>query len=157
MPRLHITRLDGMYIYTIARERWNLIMAMNIPNPAPGTAGMNDQVPPSCVTTGILQSALTPSLPGQLIASKDDQTSQTSEETEEARIDRLGRERPPQFKSAWAEYLFCYSILASQFMAVTLPFALRIDTLGVNCVDRNISYPASTSSCQRSLKNSKFP
>lgn len=42
-------------------------------------------------------------------------------ETEEARVERLGRERPAIFKSLWAEIFFCYSILASQFMAVSLP------------------------------------
>ena len=42
-------------------------------------------------------------------------------ETEEARIERLGRQRPAKFKSLWAEIFFCYSILASQFMAVYLP------------------------------------
>ena len=41
------------------------------------------------------------------------------EETEKQRVERLGRERPPQFKSLWAELLFVYSILASQFMAVS--------------------------------------
>ena len=41
------------------------------------------------------------------------------EETEEQRVERLGRERPAQFKSVWAEVLFVYSILASQFMAVS--------------------------------------
>lgn len=43
-----------------------------------------------------------------------------SEETELERVERLGRERPAQFQSFWAEGLFIYSILASQFMAVSL-------------------------------------
>ena len=43
-----------------------------------------------------------------------------SEETELERVERLGRERPAQFQSVWAEGLFVYSILASQFMAVGL-------------------------------------
>ena len=43
----------------------------------------------------------------------------TVEETERQRVERLGRERPPQFRSLWAEVLFVYSILASQFMAVS--------------------------------------
>lgn len=43
-------------------------------------------------------------------------------ETEQARIERLGRERPAKFKSMWAEIFFCYSILASQFMAVSGSF-----------------------------------
>ena len=41
-----------------------------------------------------------------------------TDEIEEQRVERLGRERPAQFKSLWAEVLFVYSILASQFMAV---------------------------------------
>ena len=41
------------------------------------------------------------------------------EESEKERIERLGRQRPPQFKSLTAEILFVYSILASQFMAVS--------------------------------------
>ena len=43
------------------------------------------------------------------------------EESEKERIERLGRQRPPQFKSLMAEILFVYSILASQFMAVSQP------------------------------------
>lgn len=39
-------------------------------------------------------------------------------ESEQARIERLGRERPAKFKSLGAELAFCYSIIASQFMAV---------------------------------------
>lgn len=41
------------------------------------------------------------------------------EETDQERIERLGRERPAQFKSNWSEFTFCYSIIASQFMAVS--------------------------------------
>lgn len=40
------------------------------------------------------------------------------EESERARIERLGRERPPQFKSIWAELGFVYSIVTSQLLAV---------------------------------------
>ncbi|ERF73405.1 hypothetical protein EPUS_08548 [Endocarpon pusillum Z07020] len=35
------------------------------------------------------------------------------DEDEKARIERLGRERPPKFKSLTAEICFCYSLLAS--------------------------------------------
>ena len=42
-----------------------------------------------------------------------------SRESDRARIERLGREKPEVFKSLWAEVGFCYSILASQFMAVS--------------------------------------
>ncbi|KAL8822563.1 MAG: hypothetical protein Q9191_006703 [Dirinaria sp. TL-2023a] len=40
-----------------------------------------------------------------------------AEDGERARIERLGRERPQQFKSIWAEMAFVYSILASQILA----------------------------------------
>ncbi len=43
------------------------------------------------------------------------------EESEGDRIERLGRERPQIFKSLWAEIGFCYSVLASQIMAVSNP------------------------------------
>ena len=40
------------------------------------------------------------------------------DENERIRIERLGRERPPDFKSFFAEVCFCYSILASVIMGV---------------------------------------
>lgn len=39
-------------------------------------------------------------------------------ESERARIERLGRERPARFNSFGAELAFCYSVIASQFMSV---------------------------------------
>ena len=39
-------------------------------------------------------------------------------ESDRARIERLGRERPAKFKSFGAELAFCYSVIASQFMSV---------------------------------------
>lgn len=39
-------------------------------------------------------------------------------ESEQTRIERLGRERPAKFKSFGAELAFCYSVIASQFMSV---------------------------------------
>ena len=56
-------------------------------------------------------------LPHGSDSGKDPTSALPIEETEQQRIERLGRERPPQFKSLWAEILFVYSILASQFMA----------------------------------------
>lgn len=38
-------------------------------------------------------------------------------ESDRARIERLGRERPARFKSFGAELAFCYSVIASQFMS----------------------------------------
>ena len=42
------------------------------------------------------------------------------EESTEARIARLGRERPAQFKSAWSELGFLLSVFTAQIMAVSL-------------------------------------
>lgn len=42
-------------------------------------------------------------------------------ESEEVRLERLGRARPSKFKTVWAEVAFCYSIVASVFMAVSPP------------------------------------
>ncbi|KAI9805275.1 MAG: hypothetical protein M1833_005728 [Piccolia ochrophora] len=39
------------------------------------------------------------------------------DEAEQTRIERLGRERPAVFKTAWAEVGFCFSIFMSQMMA----------------------------------------
>lgn len=44
-------------------------------------------------------------------------------ETERQRIERLGRERPAKLKSPGAEVFFCYSVIASQFMAVSYHLA----------------------------------
>jgi MFS family permease len=38
------------------------------------------------------------------------------EESHEARLERLGRERPSKFTSAWSELGFCYSIVMSQVL-----------------------------------------
>lgn len=46
-----------------------------------------------------------------------DDASGEETETEHARLERLGRERPARFKSFGAELAFCYSIIASEFMA----------------------------------------
>lgn len=56
--------------------------------------------------------------PGDISSSdeKDGQTSPAVEESMEARLERLGRERPPAFKTAFAEVMFCFSILMSQIL-----------------------------------------
>ena len=48
-----------------------------------------------------------------------EEQSERVDESEAARIERLGRARPAVFKSLWTEIGFCYSVLASQFMAVS--------------------------------------
>jgi len=40
------------------------------------------------------------------------------EEGAEARYERLGRERPAKFKSAWTEVCFVFSIVMSQILTV---------------------------------------
>lgn len=37
----------------------------------------------------------------------------------QARIERLGRQRPAKFKTVWTEFGFCFSLLASMIMAVS--------------------------------------
>ena len=55
--------------------------------------------------------------------SMDNNKQSSHEESESARLERLGRQRPAQFKTIWSEVAFAYSILASQMMAVrSLPF-----------------------------------
>ncbi len=49
----------------------------------------------------------------------DDGGESESEESERQRIERLGRERPAKLKSIGAEIFFCYSVIASQFMAIS--------------------------------------
>ena len=41
-------------------------------------------------------------------------------DSEKVRIERLGRERPTAFTSVVSEIGFCYSLIASQFIAVGL-------------------------------------
>lgn len=55
------------------------------------------------------------------------------EESERQRIERLGRERPEKFKSLGAEIFFCYSVIASQFMAVSLLCAEGFDDPAAQC------------------------
>ena len=53
------------------------------------------------------------------LARTDGRGEQESEEAEQQRIERLGRERPAKLTSFGAEILFCYSVIASQFIAVS--------------------------------------
>jgi hypothetical protein len=50
------------------------------------------------------------------------------EETQGARIERLGRQRPEQFKTLWAEIGFVFSIVMSQVITVSL-ISNRLETL----------------------------
>jgi hypothetical protein len=45
------------------------------------------------------------------------------EESPEARIERLGRQRPEKFKTIWAEIGFVFSIVMSQVMTVSFYFS----------------------------------
>lgn len=44
-----------------------------------------------------------------------------SNESEHARVERLGRERPPSFGSWYSEYTLCFSVVMSQILAVCNP------------------------------------
>ena len=46
----------------------------------------------------------------------------------QARIERLGRERPAKFRTVWTEIGFCFSLLASMVMAVGNLFTPNIRT-----------------------------
>ena len=52
-------------------------------------------------------------------------------ESKRAHIEKLGRERPAKFKTALAEILFCYSVIASQFMAVS-PLLVHVEATGTD-------------------------
>jgi hypothetical protein len=39
-------------------------------------------------------------------------------------IERLGRQRPEAFRTAFAEIGFCFSLLSSMFMAVSTPHSI---------------------------------
>lgn len=49
-------------------------------------------------------------------ASKRESVDPVTEESLEVRMQRLGRERPPTFKSAIAEVMFCFSVFMSQIL-----------------------------------------
>ena len=95
----------------------------NIPMPA-ATASFSPAAPPT-------KKSIPQELP--VLTSDHPQTQEKpsaadgeGNETEEALIERLGRERPAIFKSRWAEIFFCCSILASQLMAVSLPSLIQL-------------------------------
>ena len=50
----------------------------------------------------------------------------------QARIERLGRERPAKFKTVWTEIGFCFSLLASMVMAVSNHFTLMANRFTLN-------------------------
>lgn len=56
-----------------------------------------------------------------------------SEESEPQRTERLGRERPAKLKSLGAEIFFCYSVIASQFMTVSLLCVEGLDAPAAQC------------------------
>ena len=78
----------------------------------------------------------------------DDGGEHESEEAERQRIERLGRERPPKLKSFRAELFFYYSVIASQFMAVSCSGGLIDVDMRIELGCRNISCLGSMSSFQ---------
>lgn len=71
-----------------------------------------------------------------------------SEGAERQRTERLGRERPPKLKSFGAELFFCYSVIASQFMAVSCSGGPIYVDMKIELDYRNILYLGSMSSFQ---------
>jgi hypothetical protein len=65
--------------------------------------------------------------PIELVALQEtgDDLKMNDEETHEARIERLGRQRPEKFKTLWAEIGFVFSIVMSQVMTVSIRFQFR--------------------------------
>ena len=52
----------------------------------------------------------------------------------QARVERLGRERPAIFKTLWREVGFCFSLLASMVMAVSAVFFGQLSIATDHCV-----------------------
>ncbi len=52
----------------------------------------------------------------------------------QARVERLGRERPAIFKTLWREVGFCFSLLASMVMAVSAVFFGQLWIATDHCV-----------------------
>lgn len=63
-------------------------------------------------------------------------------ESADARIERLGRERPEKFKSMWAEVGFCFSIVMSQVLTVRISFPHRDFETRADNTSRSILCPA---------------
>lgn len=49
-----------------------------------------------------------------------DDSKMNNEESDEARIERLGRQRPEKFKTLWSEIGFVFSVVMSQVMTVSI-------------------------------------
>jgi hypothetical protein len=61
-----------------------------------------------------------PTTPGPLKKEKEDQDdSPAIEESMEARLERLGRQRPETFHSAWSEIGFVFSVCMCQVLSVS--------------------------------------
>lgn len=65
------------------------------------------------------------------------------EESEEARLERLGRQRPPQFRSLWAEIGFCFAVVMSQLITEFFVSGFNV-ILPTVTADLNIPQEAST-------------
>jgi hypothetical protein len=77
-------------------------------------------LPPVASPTDSIAIAQVQSRAFEAVASRNQDENGTKgvDEDEKARIERLGRERPPKFKSLTAEISFCYSLLASMITVV---------------------------------------
>lgn len=71
-------------------------------------------------TARSLDEIRSPTIPGPLKKEKEDQDdSPAIEESMEARLERLGRQRPETFHSAWSEIGFVFSVCMCQVLSVS--------------------------------------
>jgi len=64
-------------------------------------------------------------------------------ESAQARIDRIGRERPEKFKSVWAEVGFCFSIVMSQVLTVRISIPRHVSQIQADIKGRSTLFQAS--------------
>ena len=103
----------------LSRIRTQIFGIRTVTNDSPSRPGtlhsLHDQTP----VVNAIVSQNDPKISGNKLPApiSADTSAPTPEEPEPTRLERLGRQRPPQFKTQGAEIAFAYSILASQMMA----------------------------------------
>ena len=95
------------------------------------------------------QEDINPAVPKPQVGEKQPQDTPVVEESTEARLERLGRQRPEVFDSIWSEIGFVFSISMSQVLSVSSPSENIAFTTDLN---RNILSLDSPSSSPLSLQ-----
>ena len=105
-----------------------------------------EQVTEAAIAAEYQEDVASPMSPGHFEKEKlPDGQSPAVEESLEARLERLGRQRPEVFGSVWAEIGFVFSISMSQVLSVNRLPDFMTTTLTTS---RNISCLASLSFCR---------